>query len=132
MLNLVCKIGKPFFIAAWQNSKACALGAFCSVNTKPASGIPLLLAKLLASNTSTRSEPLIISSPATNLCISCSIFDAIKLLCNTRRCAASPWLIHSAEMCAAKSDMRGTLKVLLKGTKPITGMQSLPIIGCVV
>ena len=67
------------------------------------------------------------SSPATNLFSSCSIFDAIKLLCNTRRCFASPWLIHSAEIWAAKSEIRGTLSVLLNGTKPITGSFSEPI-----
>jgi len=66
-------------MALWQNSKSSGAGASRSVNTKPASGIPLLVAKLLASNTSVRSDALIISSPAMNLLSSYSILEAIKL-----------------------------------------------------
>ena len=90
VLSAVCKIGKPCLIAVWQNASTCSFGVWCSVRTKPASGIPLLLAKLDAKSTSIRSDALMISSPATNLCSSCSMFDAIKLLCNTRRWVASP------------------------------------------
>ena len=127
VLSGVCKIGKPCLIAAWQKSRIWPLGAWCSVNSRPARGLPLLLAKLLASKTSIRSEALIINSPATNLSSSCSILAAIRLLCRTRRCKASPWLIHSACKLAAKSDMRGTLSVLLNGTRPITGNCAVPI-----
>ncbi|SSP96139.1 Uncharacterised protein [Acinetobacter baumannii] len=86
----VCKIGNPCLIALWQNSKSLGAGASRSVNTKPASGIPLLVARLLASNTSVRSEALMISSPAMNLFSSYSMLEAIKLECKIRRVFASP------------------------------------------
>ena len=57
------------------------------------------------------------------------MFDAIKLLCKTRRCFALPSLIQVACNCAAKSERRGTLSVSLKGTKPMTGNCSEPSCG---
>ena len=114
-------------MAPWQNSRTLFAGADCSVKTNPAKGIPLLVATLAASKVSVRCAALMISSPATNFCNSASISEAIKLVWRIRRCFASPSCNQVPLTTDAISKLRGTLRMLLKGTKPIIGKSSVPI-----
>lgn len=111
-------------MAPWQELRTLFAGADCSVKTNPAKGIPLLVATLAASKVSVRCAALMISSPATNFAIrlrylkQSSWYEEFDV-------AASPSCNQVPSTTDAMSKLRGTPRMLLKGTKPIIGKSSV-------
>ena len=79
-----------------------------------------------ATSKSSRSPGVTMSVPGLKLDSALLTVRAVSVLRCTRLVLASPMLSHSAPMASATSKVRGTLRTLLKGTKPITGNCAVP------
>ena len=129
MCNRLCTVSKlssstlitgiPVLSADCHSSATVGLGTTPPVNTKPASGMPLMQASPAANNTSSRSPGTTISVPRLNTSSTRATERAVKLIRLIRRDFASPTLSQVASSSAAISHVRGTDNESLNGTTPI-------------
>ena len=111
--------GIPVFSAGRHRLIIFWFGMMPPVRIRPASGTPFMVLSAVAKIKSSRSPAVTSKLPRVKESSILATVRATSKVLSTRRFLASPSLSHLASSSRATSQVRGTLKVLLKGTTPI-------------